>query len=259
VDPNKFVIGNWKMNGSLQDNEQLIHGIQIALPPADPRVALVVSPPYPYLAQVAKLIENSPISLAAQDVCAYQAGAYTGDVSCAMLKDFGVKYVILGHSERRGYHAENDTLIAEKVRIALDAGLTPVLCIGETREEREANETQTVLLRQLDAVFEKLNIGQDKLILAYEPRWAIGTGVSATPEMIAEVHAFLRSYLVGKDAQLGSSTPILYGGSMNAKNAASINAIPNVDGGLIGSASLKADDFLAIFNAARASLDIPSK
>ena len=249
----KFVIGNWKMNGSLQANAALVSALRAELPQLDAAVSMVVTPPYPYLAQVSELLAGSDIGLAAQDASQHKSGAYTGDVACGMLKDFGTQYVLLGHSERRGYHAENDALIAQKIRAVLDAGMTPVFCIGETREEREAGETWTVLLHQLDATFDLITLGRDKLILAYEPRWAIGTGVSATPEMIEEVHGFLRKYLVAKDVQAGADTPILYGGSMNGSNAASISAIANVDGGLIGSASLKAEEFVAIYRAVLAA------
>lgn len=249
----KYVIGNWKMNGSLLENERLIAGIRTQLPAIDPRVSLVVTPPFPYLPQVAGLIDGCGIELAGQNMSEQKSGAYTGDVSCAMLKDMGVKYVLMGHSERRSYHGEDDLLIAKKIRAALDAGLTPVFCIGETQQEREANETWIVLLRQLDAAFDLISLGKDQLILAYEPRWAIGTGVSATPEMIADVHGFLRTYLIAKDAELGANTPILYGGSMNGSNAASIAAIENVDGGLIGSASLKAEEFVSIYQAVLAT------
>lgn len=250
----KFVIGNWKMNGSLQANTQLISTIRAQLPQPDPAVSMVVTPPYPYLAQVGTLLSDSGIGLAAQDVSQHKSGAYTGDIASAMLNDFGVQYVLLGHSERRGYHAEDDPLIAQKIRAALDAGLTPVFCIGETREEREAGETWSVLLRQLDAAFDLISLEKDKLILAYEPRWAIGTGISATPAMIEDVHGFLRTYLLAKHEEAGADTPILYGGSMNGANAQSIAAIKNVDGGLIGSASLKADEFVSIYRSVLASI-----
>ncbi|MDR3412192.1 MAG: triose-phosphate isomerase [Formivibrio sp.] len=249
----KWVIGNWKLQGSLASNRGLIECIRARLPVLDERVGMAVSPVFPYLPQVADLIKGSGIDLGAQNLSEQVKGAYTGEVAGTMLKDVGVKFVIVGHSERRAYQGEDDELIARKVRSALDAGLVPVLCVGETRDEREAGETWAILLRQLNAVFDLIDSSKDDIVLAYEPRWAIGTGVSATPEMIADVHGFLRTYLVARHVEFGARTPILYGGSMNGANAATIAIIPDVDGGLIGSAALKADEFVSIYDALRAA------
>lgn len=245
----KWLIGNWKMHGSIAANETLALGIRSNLPTLDARVGMAICPPFPYLQQVAGLLEGSAIALGAQNLSEHAKGAHTGEVSGEMLKDIGVRFVLVGHSERRSYHTEDDELIASKVRAARDAGLMPVLCIGETQQEREANQTKAVLARQIDAVLAKINPAADTILIAYEPRWAIGTGVSATPEMIADVHDFLRNYLTAKDQRFGQKTPLLYGGSMNGSNAASIAAIKNVDGGLIGSAALKAEEFITIYQA----------
>lgn len=249
----KWVIGNWKLQGSLSFNQALIEGLRARLPVLDERVGMAVCPVFPYLPQVGGLIRGSGIELGAQNLSEQAKGAYTGEVAGAMLKEVGAKFVIVGHSERRSYQGEDDALIAKKTRAALDAGLIPVVCLGETKEERDSGETWDILLRQLNAVFDLIDAAKDEVVLAYEPRWAIGTGVSATPEMIADVHGFLRAYLVAKDAAFGARTPILYGGSMNGANAASIAAVKDVDGGLIGSASLKADEFVVIYEALRAA------
>ncbi len=250
----KWVIGNWKLQGGLAFNQALIEGIRARLPVLDNRVGMAVCPVFPYLPQVANLLTGSGVVLGAQTLSEQAKGAYTGEVAGPMLKELGVELVIIGHSERRAYQGENNELIAKKARAALDAGLVPVLCIGETKQERDAGETKAILTCQLDAVFSLLDTAKDEVVIAYEPRWAIGTGVSATPEMIAEVHGFLRAYLLAKDAGFGARTPILYGGSMNGANAASIAAIKDVDGGLIGSAALKAEDFVAIYHAVLAPL-----
>lgn len=245
----KWLIGNWKMHGSLDANENLIGGIRSKLPLLDSRIGMVVCPSFPYLQQVFGLIEESDIALGAQNLSEQAKGAYTGEVCGDMIKDIGAKFVIIGHSERRSYQAEDDELIARKVHAALGAGLLPVLCIGETKFERENNQTKDVLSRQLDTVLSKIDPAKDEILIAYEPRWAIGTGVSATPEMIEEVHGFLRDFLITANADFGKKTPLLYGGSMNASNAVNIAGIRNVDGGLIGSAALKADEFVAIYQA----------
>ncbi|MDR3412415.1 MAG: triose-phosphate isomerase [Formivibrio sp.] len=245
----KWVIGNWKMHGTLAANYELIANIRALIPTLDDRVGMAVCPPFPYLVQVAGLLEGSGIALGAQNLSANVRGAYTGDVAGAMLRECSAQLVLIGHSECRAYQHEDDELIARKVRAALDVGLVPVICVGETRAERESQQTQTILARQLDAVFQLLDTAADSCIIAYEPRWAIGTGVSATPETIAEVHGFLRSCLIAKDAKFAASTPILYGGSLAAGNAREIAAIDNVDGGLIGSAALRAEEFATVYRA----------
>lgn len=245
----KWLIGNWKMHGSIAFNNELVEGICKGLPERNSSVGVAICPPFPYLQQVTGLLQGSAVALGAQNLSEHARGAYTGEVSGPMLNDLGVRFVLVGHSERRGYHAEDDELIACKVRAALDAGLIPVLCVGETQQEREAGQTKAVLVSQVDTALKKINIAAESIMIAYEPRWAIGTGVSATPEMIADVHDFLRGYLCAQGQSFGQNTAILYGGSMNAGNAACIAAIGNVDGGLIGSAALKADEFVAIYQA----------
>ncbi len=243
----KLIAGNWKMNGSLAANEALVRAVVAGMPQAACNVAVCV--PAPYLAQLQQLCQGSALELGAQDVSRHEQGAFTGEVSAAMLREFGVRYAIVGHSERRQYHGEADALVAEKARAALAQGITPIVCVGETLAEREAGHTEEVVQRQLAAVIDANGPRIGEIVVAYEPVWAIGTGRTATPEQAQQVHAVLR-------AQLKAATPqperiaILYGGSMNAANAASLLAQPDIDGGLIGGASLKAPDFLQIIAAA---------
>lgn len=245
----KLIAGNWKMNGSLADNEALLRAVLAGLP-AEHAADVAVCVPAPYLAQVQALCQGSPVAWGAQDVSAHERGAYTGEVSAAMLRDFGCRYVIVGHSERRQYHGETDEVVAAKAQRALAAGITPIVCVGETEAQRDAGQTETVVKRQLAAVIHALGHCVSEIVVAYEPVWAIGTGRTATPQQAQEVHAVLR-------AQLRAAAPaerrvrILYGGSMNAGNAAALLAEPDIDGGLVGGASLKADDFLRIVAAAR--------
>lgn len=246
----KLIAGNWKMNGSLAANEALVKamldGLGIAAPGAD--MALCVGAPY--LAQLQGLLQGSAIGWGAQDVSAHEQGAYTGEVSAAMLRDFGCRYVIVGHSERRQYHAESDVTVANKAQRALAAGITPIVCVGETLSEREAGQTELVVKRQLAAVIHVVAHCTSEIVVAYEPVWAIGTGKTATPEQAQQVHAVLRAQIAAA-TQHPERVHILYGGSMNAANAASLLAQPDIDGGLIGGASLKAADFLQIVGAAR--------
>jgi triosephosphate isomerase (TIM) len=235
----RLVAGNWKMHGSREANRALLDAIVAGAGNAAARCA--VCPPFPYLAQVAERLRGTAVAWGAQNVSEHKQGAYTGEVSAAMLVEFGCRYAIVGHSERRQLYGETDAQVAAKFAAARAAGLTPILCVGETLAEREAGRTEEVVARQLGAV--KL----DGAVLAYEPVWAIGTGRNATPEQAQEVHAFLRRQL---PAEMGRSTPILYGGSVKPQNAAAIFAMPDVDGGLIGGASLVAADFLAIVHAA---------
>jgi triosephosphate isomerase len=243
----KLIVGNWKMNGSLSANQALLDEIKAGLGAVRCRVG--VSVPHPYLAQVQLLLAGTPIALAAQDVSTQASGAYTGEVSASMLRDFGVRYCIVGHSERRQYHRESEVDVALKARQALSCGITPIVCVGETLAQREAGETESVVKRQLAAVVHENGHCISEIVVAYEPVWAIGTGRTATPEQAQQVHAVLR-------AQLKAATPhhervsILYGGSMNAVNAQALLAQPDVDGGLIGGAALKAADFLTILRAA---------
>lgn len=245
----KLVAGNWKMNGSLAANAALVAGIKEGLPAEVCDVAVCV--PAPYLAQVQGAVAGSAVALGAQDMSAHASGAYTGEVSAAMLQEFGVQYVILGHSERRAYHGETDAAVAAKTVAALKAGLVPVVCVGETLEQREAGQTNEIVGGQLDIVLAAL-AAEDaaRIVVAYEPVWAIGTGKTATPEMAQEVHAMLRARLAVKSAEAAAKVRILYGGSMKPDNAGQLLAMADIDGGLIGGAALKAADFLAIIKAA---------
>lgn len=244
----KLIAGNWKMNGGLAANEVLIKALLAGMPEGNCRVAVCV--PAPYLAQLQALTAGSKIDIGSQDVSTHESGAYTGEMSATMLKDFGVRYAIVGHSERRQYHGESDAMVAEKAKVALAHGVTPIVCVGETLAEREAGKTTEIVKRQLAAVIHTNGHCISEVVVAYEPVWAIGTGKTATPAQAQEVHAVLR-------AQLQAATPhaeriqILYGGSMNAANAVDLLAQQDIDGGLVGGASLKAPDFLSIIAAAR--------
>jgi triosephosphate isomerase len=249
----KFVVGNWKLNGSLSGNETLLRAILEKVSPREGRY-LAVCVPAPYLAQVRGLLDGTPVGWGGQDVSRFDKGAYTGEVSGTMLREFGATYVIVGHSERRTLFGDTDAVVAEKFAAARRSGLTPIFCVGETLEERERGVTQSVLARQLDAVLEKQGAAAlDGALLAYEPVWAIGTGRTATAAQAQEAHAFLRGKVAAKDAAVAARLPLLYGGSMKGSNAAELLAMPDVDGGLIGGASLVAEDFLAIWRAAVAA------
>jgi triosephosphate isomerase len=245
-----MVAGNWKMHGSRAANQTLLAELELRLQPEWP-IDIVVFPPYVYLSDAVRLLEDGRIAVGAQDVSAESGGAFTGEVSAAMLKDVGCSYVIVGHSERRRWYHEDDALVARKFAAVLNVGLTPVLCLGETLEEREARQTEAVIARQLDAVIAMHGIaGFARAILAYEPVWAIGTGRTASPEQAQEVHSFLRNRIHVQDANIGRHLRILYGGSVKAGNAAELFAMPDVDGGLVGGASLSADEFQQICAAA---------
>ena len=243
----KLIAGNWKMNGSLAANEALLLALAQGLS-AKPACDIAVCVPAPYFAQVQSL-KVAAINLGSQDVSAQASGAYTGEVSATMLKEFGVRYAIVGHSERRQYHFESDVLVAGKVKVALAAGITPIVCVGETLAEREAGRTEEIVKRQLAAVIHANGHCISEIVVAYEPVWAIGTGKTASPEEAQAVHAVLRAQLKAATDQ-SSRVKILYGGSMNAANAASLLSQPDIDGGLIGGASLKAADFLSIIATA---------
>jgi len=246
----KFVAGNWKMNGSLASNRALLEAVVPEISPLV-QVRRAVCVPYPYLAQARELLQGSGIEWGAQDVCQYDEGAYTGEVSAAMLEDFGCRCVIVGHSERRTLFGETDEIVALKYAAALKAGLTPILCIGESLAEREAAITESVVARQLDAVIRHAGAGSlARAVIAYEPVWAIGTGKTASPEQAQAVHAFIRRRVSAHDAQLGAALAILYGGSVKASNAARLFGMPDIDGGLIGGASLVAGEFSAICRSA---------
>jgi triosephosphate isomerase (TIM) len=245
-----LVAGNWKMHGSRAENAQLVGGLLDLLQPGK-RAEILVCPPFPYLMDTARLLKDSGVALGGQSVCAEAQGAFTGEVSAAMLKDVGCRYVLVGHSERRQLFGENDNLVARKFVAAQAQGLVPVLCVGETLEERESDRTTAVVARQLEAVLSVSGIQSlARAVVAYEPVWAIGTGRTASPEQAQAVHAMIRARLVERDATIGGSVRILYGGSVKASNAQELFAMPDIDGGLVGGASLKADEFARICDGA---------
>ncbi len=244
----KLVIGNWKMNGNRAGNTALLSGIVAGL--NDFGADCAVCAPAPYLAQCQAELAGTAVAWGAQDVSIHASGAYTGEVSAAMLLDFGAKYVIVGHSERRAYHHESNALVAQKALVALAAGLTPVVCVGESLAEREAGQTEEVICAQLQALLDVIQ-PEDvaKVVLAYEPVWAIGTGKTATPQMAQDAHRFLRDCLAKKHEAAAGGVQILYGGSMKPENARELMAQPDIDGGLIGGAALKSTDFLGIIQS----------
>ena len=245
----KLVAGNWKMNGGLKTNQQLLQDV-VAGVAGMPGVAVAVCVPFPYLAQAQSLLTNTPVAWGAQNLSEQAQGAFTGETSAAMLQDFACQYVLVGHSERRAIYGESDTLVAEKFAAALAAGLRPILCVGETLAEREAGETEAVVRRQLAAVIHVNGHCISEVVVAYEPVWAIGTGKTATPEQAQQVHAVLRAQLAAASDK-AARIRLLYGGSMNAGNAQQLLAQPDIDGGLVGGASLKPADFLQIIAAAQ--------
>jgi triosephosphate isomerase (TIM) len=244
-----MVAGNWKMHGSRAMAGELVARVGAALPPA---VDVLVLPPFPYLAQLAERHQGSALAIGAQDLSQHAEGAHTGEVSAAMLKDIGCSHVLTGHSERRQHHAESSALVAAKFVAAQSASLIPILCVGETLDEREAGTTESVIAAQLDAVIEAAGIAAfARAVVAYEPVWAIGTGKTATPAQAQAVHAFIRDKFARLDATIADSLRLLYGGSVKPANAAELFGQADVDGGLIGGASLVAEDFLAICAAAQ--------
>ena len=245
-----LVAGNWKMHGSRAEAQRLVERI-LASGAGSGSSEAVVCPPFVYLADVARLLAGSPVSLGGQDVCAEEPGAHTGEVAASMLADVGCRYVIVGHSERRATYCEDDALVARKFAAAARQGLVPVLCVGETLDEREQDATRAVILRQLDTVLASAGMASfARAVVAYEPVWAIGTGRTASPDQAQAVHALIRGRIAEKDATIAASLRVLYGGSVKAANAAELFAMPDVDGGLIGGASLKADEFASICAAA---------
>jgi len=248
-----LIAGNWKMNGSLAANEALVSGIVNGIPDGA-GFRLLVCPPFPYLASVASQVTGSAVALGAQNVSEHDSGAFTGETAPFMLVDVGCDYVIVGHSERRAIYGETSEQVAAKFLAAQAAGITPILCVGETLEEREAGTTEPVIDEQLDAVLGAAGVDVfAAAVIAYEPVWAIGTGMTATPEQAQEVHRHIRARLAAQDADLAEKVQILYGGSMKGENAPGLLCMPDIDGGLIGGASLKASDFLAIAEAAAQS------
>ncbi|MFK5971157.1 MAG: triose-phosphate isomerase [Candidatus Marithrix sp.] len=244
-----LVVGNWKMNGSLEANRFLIESIKQNITSIK-NAEMAVCPPFIYLQQIKDLLANTNISWGAQNVSQQDLGAFTGETAISMLVDFGCKYVIVGHSERRSIYGESDKLVAEKFAKVQSAGLIPILCIGELLEERETGNTETVVKRQLDAVLNLQGVASlEKSVIAYEPVWAIGTGKTASPQQAQNVHAFIRKQIAALDSEIANKVQILYGGSVKGSNAKELFAMSDIDGGLIGGASLKADDFLAIGQA----------
>ncbi|MEM9690252.1 MAG: triose-phosphate isomerase [Pseudomonadota bacterium] len=243
-----LVAGNWKLNGGLAANRELVSGIVAGAPGG---VDLLVCPPFPYLGPTIKSLGESTVALGAQNVSEHASGAFTGEVSASMLGEFGCRFAIIGHSERRSLYGETSAQVAAKFVAAQAGDITPILCVGETLEEREAGATEAVVGEQLNAVLDTAGVEAfASAVVAYEPVWAIGTGMTATPEQAQDVHAFIRSTVAAKDAAVAEGLQILYGGSVKGSNAAGLFEKPDIDGGLIGGASLKADDFLAIANAA---------
>jgi triosephosphate isomerase len=240
-----LVVGNWKMNGALVANSRLLERLASAWRPTDPRT-LAVCVPAPYLAQAQAALRDSRVAWGAQDVSEHAAGAYTGEVSASMVGEFGSRFAIVGHSERRRWHHESDALVGAKARAALAAGLTPIACVGETLDERERGQTKAIVARQIDALIDAVRADVARLVVAYEPVWAIGTGRTATPAQAQDVHAALRAQLGDAGA---AEVSILYGGSVKSANAAALFAMPDIDGALVGGASLDADEFLLIGRA----------
>jgi triosephosphate isomerase (TIM) len=248
----RLCVGNWKMHGTLASNRALLEALKAALKPSD-GVDYAVCPPFPYLAQAAELLKGAPVALGAQNVSEHDGGAYTGEVAGPMLREFGCRYAIVGHSERRTLYGESDAQVAAKMQAALRHGLTPIVCIGESLEQRDRGDTERVLERQVKAVLAAG--GADALsraVVAYEPIWAIGTGRTATPEQAQHAHRFVRAQVAAENGTVAQGLRVLYGGSVKGSNAADLFAMPDVDGGLVGGASLLAADFVAICQAAAA-------
>ena len=243
-----IVAGNWKMNASKDSVESLVTDILSGA--SDVSAEIIVCAPFPYLSQVEVLIEGSNLMLGAQNLNVNASGAFTGEVSAEMIKDFGANHVIVGHSERRSLYGETSEIVAEKTKAAIDSGLTPILCLGESLDQRESGKTKSVVSEQLNKVIKMVGIEAfNIIIIAYEPVWAIGTGMTATPEQAQAVHKFIRDLLASSSQDIAHKTAILYGGSMNASNAVELISCADIDGGLIGGAALKAEDFLQICKA----------
>jgi triosephosphate isomerase len=252
-----LIVGNWKMNGSLAVNATLLANLKVECSSSSlshgktqSKVDVAVCVPVPYLFQAHAALKGSAIELGAQDVSMHEVGAYTGEIAASMLNDFDCSLVIVGHSERRGYHGETDDVVACKALAALSHSIIPIVCVGETLEEREAGLSESVVCHQLDTVLKAIPLADMKrIMIAYEPIWAIGTGKTATPQVAQDIHALLRSRVAYKDASTANTIQILYGGSMKSDNAAALLSMPDIDGGLIGGAALNANDFAAIVHA----------
>lgn len=245
-----MIAGNWKMNGSKPEIRELVSGILGRLS-KDREVDVLVLPSFVHLALVKSLTEDTPVIMGAQDLSCHDSGAFTGEVSGSMLAEFRCRYVLAGHSERRTLHGESDELVAAKFEAAQAAGVKPILCVGETLEQREGGQTRDVIGQQIDAVLDQVGVQAfSRAVIAYEPVWAIGTGCTASPDQAQEIHAFIREQIAKQDAIIGSRVQILYGGSVKPDNAAELFAREDIDGGLIGGASLSADGFMSIYRAA---------
>lgn len=245
-----FVAGNWKMNGSRASINTLVNGILDGMDRVN-NAEVVVCPSFVYLYEVAQLLQGSAVNYGSQDVAKEESGAYTGEVSVSMLKDMACKYAIVGHSERRAYYGDTDRIVAEKFVAAQNGGVTPILCVGEVLEERESGQTEAVVERQLQAIIDLAGINAlEKSVIAYEPVWAIGTGKTASPEQAQAVHAFIRQWMRKEDGAVADKVQILYGGSVKAANAKELFSQADIDGGLIGGASLAAEEFISICEAA---------
>jgi triosephosphate isomerase len=245
----QFIGGNWKMNGTQAELYDLVKNI-LNTPLDASNLDIVVFPSFVYLSLIQQLLAQSPIALGAQNVSEYEKGAYTGEIAASMLRDIGCRYVLVGHSERRHIYSENNETIAKKFKMAMTYELTPVLCVGETRQEREKEKTESIILAQLNAVIDIAGIDVfEKAIVAYEPVWAIGTGLSATPDQAQTVHVFIRQTIAKHSDNIAKSLRIIYGGSIKSDNAKDLFSMPDIDGGLIGSASLKASEFVSIIEA----------
>ncbi|MBX3639492.1 MAG: triose-phosphate isomerase [Nitrosomonas sp.] len=247
---NKLVAGNWKMHGNLKNNSTLLGALIAGLPKPESRIGYAVCVPFPYLASVQATLQNTHINWGAQNLSQYDKGAYTGEVSADMLNDFGCTYAIVGHSERRMLFGETSQVVAEKYAVAQRAGLVPILCVGETLEQRDSDITEQVIEEQLKAVITLVGVESlTKAVIAYEPVWAIGTGKTATPQQAQDIHQFIRKGIAAQDKGIAENLTILYGGSVKANNSTELFAMPDIDGGLIGGASLIAEDFIAICSA----------
>ncbi len=245
----QLIAGNWKMNGTIDETKTLLEGLLSGSFDSS-KADMVVCPPFTALSYAGNLLKGSKIAVGAQDMSVHENGAYTAEISAGMLLTVGVSFVILGHSERRQYHAESNQMINAKAKVAIEAGLTPIICVGETLEDRESGNTETVIGQQIDGtLFEFSAELLNKSVIAYEPVWAIGTGKTATPEMAQDVHQFIRNRIAGIDKEAAEKIQILYGGSVKPDNAKSLLSQPDIDGALVGGAALKADDFLKIINS----------
>lgn len=246
----KIVAGNWKMNASKKQVDSLVSDLILGLGKTNSDKKIIICPPTPYLSQVESLIIDSSINLGVQGINSNNSGAHTGEISASMVLDFGAKYAIVGHSERREMYGESNKVIIAKIQTAIDSEIIPIFCVGETLEQRESGQMEQIIATQLNSIIDALGVEVfSKTIIAYEPIWAIGTGITASPQQAQDVHYFIRGLLALHNNEIAQQTPILYGGSVNSANAAELFVCEDIDGGLVGGASLKSDVFLAIINS----------